>query len=529
MSICLATGLAFHETKHRQDPLKAFRWAGDSQKKVAEYVSLGMEVHHRAAGYSGKTRGMAAWVVAFCRGMRELDGVKLPVLARAATGTILVPSYKQQVESSQKAYLELLGDWPHEISWLRSGVVDTLLIQPDNAAGTPSTQWSKITFRSQESGTPDNYRGQREDFCHADEPPVKSYWDEALKNARFLCITETPIKKSDWEWIKERFEGTLNRPASGRVEVLSRLRDNGYLSPQKIEELTNRFSGNELEDAYLLGEYVDLEGTSPFAQWYKTLTRWKERVKPAKTVWLTVRVDNGGSIRLPVEVWEEAKAQERYYIPLDPSRGLPGSDPACIHVWRKSTSTLVARFGHRADLPLSGKCTPYTLGSLGAALHRIYNQALTEPEITGGWGDAVLLGLRQNGCGNIGHDGDVPSRKTSKSEGFETTGGSKPLYMAAIQRALDEDSATIYSADCLASISNIRQSENGRWEEVRQHGSGKPHGEDVILAGRALHVIGRFGKGVPKPVLPYTVDDFMQRAMGKISRRDYPYAPQENW
>jgi hypothetical protein len=64
----------------------------------------------------------------------------------------------------------------------------------------------------------------------------------------------------------------------------------------------------------------------------------------------------------------------------------------------------------------------------------------------------------------------------------------------------------------------IKLDETGRWDE-----SGKKHAEDVILAGRALHVIGKVAKAIPKPTTSWGINDFMRHALGGMPAGRNPY------
>lgn len=510
-----ALALSLWDSKRSLDPLASFEWASDSQRRVCELVAQGVEVHHRAANLSGKTHGGAGIGVGITRGLPALGGVRLPRFPGATVGAVLVPTYKQQVDSSQAAYLRLLGEFPHDITYVRRGVVDTIHVGE-----------SRIVFVSQDSGRPDAVKGQRWDWVHGDEPPDEDYWREARKNARYRWITETPLSRSEWDWIKRDFDGTLNHTIQGRHEVTSSVYDNRFLTPRRIKELEEAYRNDPYREARLYGHYCDVEGLSPFAPWWGVLQRWQSECRPGTFHEFTVRADQGMLHKMRVEVWEAPIAGERYYGPIDPSRGVPGNDPSAIHIWRRSTGTLVARFGNLAGQPRSGYATPYSLGALGAALSRMYGNALMEPEVTGGYGDAVLIGLRQNGCINIGRDtDDGQPGKVSQDEGFKTTSLSRPLYFAAIQRRLEEagnEPSPILSADAISSLMSVKLDEYGRPEERNLR-----HGEDVILAGRALHVLGRIHKPVPKPVNAWTAADLMRHGLGMKPTADYPWPTEE--
>jgi hypothetical protein len=71
----------------------------------------------------------------------------------------------------------------------------------------------------------------------------------------------------------------------------------------------------------------------------------------------------------------------------------------------------------------------------------------------------------------------------------------------------------------------MKLDEHGRPDEA-----GKRHAEDVILAGRALHVIGKVAKPIPKPMSSWTIDDLFRHKLGIGAAIGNPYLDrQENW
>ena len=125
--------LAVALAKLRRDPLINFRWKSDAQRRFAEGIR-DSEVLFRAGNGAGKSFAGGALAIAMLRGLKELNGVKLPDLPTPCTGWCLVQTYKGQVDGAQAAVLHWLGEWPHRTVYVRSeatGWIDTLWVATD--------------------------------------------------------------------------------------------------------------------------------------------------------------------------------------------------------------------------------------------------------------------------------------------------------------------------------------------------------------------------------------------------------------
>ena len=89
-------------SKLEADPLRDFHSTSGAQRELFKWAGEA-EVLWLAGNSGGKTHGGAALGVAMARGLRELDGVRIPYLGVPNVGWVLTQSYKQQLESSQKA------------------------------------------------------------------------------------------------------------------------------------------------------------------------------------------------------------------------------------------------------------------------------------------------------------------------------------------------------------------------------------------------------------------------------------------
>src|SRR5437899_8418576 len=93
----------------RDDPLKYFRFAAEGAKRLAGYVAAGYDTLAHTANKGTKTTSAAAVFTALCRGLSEVGGVRLPKVPHPRLFWVLPRTRKGQVDSSQKAYLEMIG------------------------------------------------------------------------------------------------------------------------------------------------------------------------------------------------------------------------------------------------------------------------------------------------------------------------------------------------------------------------------------------------------------------------------------
>lgn len=498
--------LAFSAFRYERDsdPLRGYRHACEAAKHLMENVAHA-EVYWRAPNSGGKTTGGCALDVAFARGLKELGGVTLPPIAVPNVGWILTTSYKQQIDSSQKALLQWLGNWPHKIAWVQGeskGYIETVYVATalcKHGTDERCATCSRIVFHCAESNSA---IGGRIDWAHADEIPPEHVWREV--RARFTAgrpfyryITATPMRRREWEWIREDFRACegKHRPVNGRMELRSSLHDNRFLSPRQIEAVLESWQGDPLYDARSKGDYVDTEGDCPFD--LPSLQRWQKSCREPAIERITVQTektfDDGRYLvarHCDVEVWEKPQEGATYLMVLDPSTGVKSKthDPAGLHVYRRgSRPTLVLRYDDYLE--------PYGLGYLASLIGRRYHNALVDIDMTGGYGAPTVTALSQQRYHNIMRDyhEDRPGAQTGRL-GFTITAVNRSEITTAIQRALLEDSVDMPSADVISCLMGVTEDEKGKWLA----GPGR-HDEDMICMGRALHLMSTLPAPAPKP------------------------------
>ena len=495
--------------EERRDPLKYFRWASKKQGLIAIFLSLWCEVLARFGNSAGKTSGVAAIFVAMCRGMRVLDGIRLPAVRTPIVHWVLTKTRRQQVDSVQAEYLRWLGNWPHQIAWDNRAkhYIDSIWV---------STSWcthghdahchhcSRIVFHCEQSGV-QSALGGRIDSCHADEPPDWRIWNEIRSRKRagrklLLVITATPLYRKDWEEMARDFSNCEEHPRAGRVEVRSSLMDNQFLTDDDKREFVEKLWGGRMVDgrpekiegqsdvlfeARVWGDYVDASGLCPFPSPH--LSRWEKRCfEPilSKVMRVEAERDTERGIVLEhrkavVDIWWKREPLESYFVLVDPSTGMEDSkhDPAGIHVYARRRPRLVARY--------DGFLGAHGVGILAGKLARYYNGALVDVEVTGGYGRGSLQALRRMGYHNLNwREVELSPGKLIRKLGWDTTQTLRGQFMAGIQQSLEENSIYIPSRAVIATLRGMIVGPGGKY--IAQAGR---HDEDGILLGRATYLL----------------------------------------
>ncbi len=501
----------------RNDPLSAFRCSSDGQRRFLTFLRS-YEVYARTGNQGGKTLVGAVAGVALSRGVGLVDGIRLPIVQTPSVGAVLLKSKQQGVESAVKAYLEVIGDWPHHVAYTNSGLghVGFLYIKPNGHANDDHKTWSKVLFLSEDGEFP---VGLRLDWVHADEPPDEEVWRELRLRGRanrpfIRFITATPLKRQDWEWLRKEYEGCTETPRNGRVEVRWTIYDNAALSQDHIEKIEQSLENDPLKDARLVGDYIDTSGMCPFD--FKNLQAWRKRcVRPERT-----EPVEGARYGDQLEVWSEPDPAEEYLVCMDPSAGVEGADRCGLWVIAKRRRAGVARF--------FGYLSAFDLGRLGRKMCERYNKAMAVPEMNGGYGEALLIGL--DGWRNIyyGEHYDKINGTRSNRIGWFTTQTSKGTLITALQRATKGDDFYVPSADAVDSLLAIVMNEE---QKVVRY-PGQNH-EDMILLGLGAHISEQVPAREPRPertdaYVPFR--EVIRKSLGlRAPKRFQKYLYKEAW
>jgi hypothetical protein len=343
---------------------------------------------------------------------------------------------------------------------------------------------------------------------------VEAFWREARKNARYRWITETPIHRPDWEWLQKDFDGCLGVPFKGRVELVSKLTDNRFLTPQQLAEKENEYRGDMHWRARMFGEYVDIDGACPFGAQYARLEQLLAWSEPGEEWDLDPRV----------ETWRERDPNESYIVLLDPSAGIkamgsaPAGDACAMWVIAMHAKAGVARY--------FGWMAPHELARMGRKAAEHYNTALLVPEVNG-IGEAMLPEL--NDYPNLFREFALerPDKKLSGTVGWTQTESSKAALIGSLQRSLADGTLDIPSAEAVKSLMAIRYDQRGKLFR----NPGQNH-EDMILLGMACYILAHPAYQValryherPATTLTEQFEKLVAKGMGRRKKSVTPFLP----
>ncbi len=472
------------------DPVAAFRFKSEAQRRFAKSLSQYREVYLRSGNQAGKTTIGAFCGVALARGKSELDGVALPLLGAPNVGLVLAKGRAMAKESVIKAYRLAVGKWPHHLE-KNGNAIEAIWVKPDRGSSDDWADWSCIRFFVEDG---QSLAGMRLDWAHADEPPKEEAWRElrmrGKANRHFVrFITATPLDKREWKWLRDDFKGcdSASGGKDGKVELRMSVFDNKALGQEHLAAI-EKDSAGPLQQAKLFGDYIDLTGTNPFDA--AGLKRWAERaIDPLRVEkWTT-----GGGAQCDLEVYADLVTDEQYLVVADPSAGIwdeQGEHDPCevVVVSRgvKGRPAVVARY--------NGYIPAYELGRLSTHLARRYAEALLVWERNGGYGEAFHGGTDGYGNVYIEHHHDSLRLPLSERIGWLTTATSRGTVIGALQKAVLEDGLYVPSRAAISSLEDVVLDKRGRIEA----GAGS-HDEDMIVLGLACHLLETYPLYKPEP------------------------------
>ncbi len=459
------------------DPVAAFRFKSDAQRRFATSLSAYREVYLRSGNQAGKTTIGAFCGVALARGKAELDGTPLPLLGAPNVGLVLAKGRAMAKESVIKAYRTAVGKWPHHLE-KNGNAIEAIWVKPDRSQSDDWADWSCIRFFVEDG---QSLAGMRLDWAHADEPPKEEAWRElrmrGKANRHFVrFITATPLDKREWKWLRDDFRG-CESGKDGKVELRMSVFDNKALGKEHLAAI-EKDSAGPLQPAKLLGDYIALTGTHPFDA--KGLKRWAERATDPIRLekWSTT----GGST-IEVEIYADPIPGEHYLDVNDPSAGIwdeLGEHDPCemVVVSRgvKGRPAVVARY--------NGYIPAYELGRLARHFAERYNRALLVWERNSGYGEAFYLAAK--GYPNLYSEYHEDSLHMPLAErlGWLTTATTRGTIIGALQKAVLEDGLLVPSKAAVSSLEDVVLDKRGRIEA----GAGS-HDEDMIVLGLACHLL----------------------------------------
>lgn len=437
-----------------RDPLAWFRFSvlrlREAFALLAAEKNPISELHVISANKLGKTYQVAAYVIACCQKRKTLDGVPLPQWRGPVEAAQLVLDYPQQLLSVQPAYLRALGKWPYRISARSGEIIKTIRVMPQGGS-MDERDWSVIHFLSQEnrrSGT-----GVRGDIVAFDEPPRIEILRELRKAAhagRRLIILAgwTPTIRSQWAPVMADLgEHIGSSTGRSRIHVIDRRRAAVRCSLDEVlphvltkaerDDLLYTYLGEAMDidkpvdplaKARIHGDAIDTSGLCPFH--VDTLREmYNECRDPIDTVeWELTQQDSEKKHKFPVEVWKHARVDTLYWMPIDPSSGIPDKqhDPFQLDVVEDVTGDLCVAAG--------GYLVGYLVGVLGAGIARQYNGCPIDPEVNDRWGVNVVEGVHASRYSNFARERrELRPGEFSDEIGFHNTQKTRPQIIGAVQ------------------------------------------------------------------------------------------------
>jgi len=184
----------------------------------------------------------------------------------------------------------------------------------------------------------------------------------------------------------------------------------------------------------------------------------------------------------PLRVWQPPELGQQYIVSVDTAKGLAGGDASCASVLKVSgtqfspTLSLVAQW--------HGWINPLMYAEEVFKLAVWYNSALAVIELTGGYGEAVMLRMRQDFCyWNMFRDETNHAQAEHSMDsryGVETNIRTKPFMVAALQQFVNDRAIDIW---CEATISEMVAFEQERTQSgltTRFRGVGGSHDDRVM-------------------------------------------------
>ena len=505
------------------------------------------ELHAIGPNKGTKTQTDAAYVTACAQKRTHLDGVSLPRWSGPVECVQMVLDYPQQLLSVQPAYFKVLGQWPHHARYSRA-VLKTLHVMP--AGGEPRDEhgWSVIHFMSEEGRRLRGTRalGVRADVVAFDEPPPIETLRELRKAAHsgrrlVTMLGYTPTVRSQWGPVIDDIGKEIGSPQSrDRIVRVDRRRaavrwnlsevSPNVLSRAEKDDLLLSYLGPEmgwdhpldpLAKARWYGDAIDTSGLCPFH--IPTLREMLDECTDPEVVnWkITQEADSeSGRVRvsrsIPVEVWEHAKLDKSYLVPIDPSSGVDDNlhDPFELEVAEMGSGDLQARAG--------GYVSGYLVGVLAAGIARQYNSAPIDPEVNDRWGVNVVEGVHASRYANFARERrELRPGEWSNEIGFHNTAKTRPLIIGAIQAWIDARRAGIRYAKCpsrkiIETLLDCILDQNGKIV-----GAPGVHDECLIVWGQALRrCVKRYGMDIPEsnPPVKSREQELIDRLRGMKDR-----------
>lgn len=205
-----------------------------------------------------------------------------------------------------------------------------------------------------------------------------------------------------------------------------------------------QYPRNEHEAFILTGHpFFDLEGLEHYGALGEPVPLFEGRFRPVGRPDRAVfsRAERSAASDDPgcvVRVWQEPVVGRKYGVACDIASG-SGMDFSSAHVLDLEAFEIAAVLHGRLDQDLLA----YQLHFLG----RWFNNAVVAPEVGGGWGEAVILSLRDGRDGRppypnvyLHKDEGRTNRPLRQAYGFPMTSKTRPVVLGGLERVVREQS-----------------------------------------------------------------------------------------
>jgi hypothetical protein len=412
-------------------------------------------------------------------------------------------------------------------------------------AGACKHQKTAIQLYSDE-GTWEVLQGAQFRLGHFDEHVAEEFYQEAKQRvARVLysslIVTGTPLFGMEaWETrlLRERAEGDPAQNLSDPADPSSP----PYVSMHEIDQ----FSAGILPHDVIRGDMQDMDEFEIQARVYgkpspmtKTpvFDRWivAEMLKVASepicytlnTTKPLEELSNSKHLNLEavadtpknwtgLRIWEQPERGAQYIAAVDSARGLIDGDASCCSILKLSNRGMKLHISMAAQF--HGWCNAFEYADEVFKLAILYNDALVVIEMTGGFGDPVMLRLKnQLAYWNIFRDvTDISQAEHGLDPrmGIDTNVQSKPMMIAALQQFIKDRSIDVPCSKTCAELRNFEQERLAKDGKLlvtpRFRGAGGAHDDRVMSLA--------IGVGV---AVSYPVFDMLADA-----QRDAPSKPE---
>ena len=184
----------------------------------------------------------------------------------------------------------------------------------------------------------------------------------------------------------------------------------------------------------------------------------------------------------PLRVWEKPEQGGYYIVSVDTAKGLTGRDASCASVLKVCGTRVSPRLELVAQY--HGWINPLAYAEEVFKLSVWYNSALTVIELTGGYGEAVMLRMRQDFCyWNMFRDEQSHSQVDHRMDsrfGVETNVRTKPFMVASLQQFIKDRAIGVPCEATIGELVAFEQERSQTGLTTRYRGAGGSHDDRVM-------------------------------------------------